>query len=75
MKAYLFNTDNGLFEGETFENADTLKYVEGITPVPPPNYDHGQVPVFDSIKNEWSVIPVTIVRQLLDSGTSKSPEI
>lgn len=65
MKAYLFDTENGLFEGETFENADTLKYVDGITTVSPPDYEHGQIPVFDRQKNEWTVIPVTIAKQLL----------
>lgn len=65
MKTYLFNTENGLYEGETYENADTLQYLEGITPVPPPDYEHGQVPVFDRQKDEWAVIPVTIAKQLL----------
>ena len=65
MKAYLFNSENGLYEGETFENADTLKFVDGMTPVPPPDYEHGHVPVFDQRKNEWAVIPTSIVKQLL----------
>jgi hypothetical protein len=66
MKAYLYNTENGLYEGETFEEADMLKYDEGITTVPPPDYGHGQVAVFDCGKNEWAVIPTTIARQLLN---------
>jgi hypothetical protein len=66
MKAYLFNTENGLYEGETFEEADMLQYDEGITTVPPPDYEHGQVAVFDCRKNEWAVIPTTIARQLLN---------
>jgi hypothetical protein len=65
MKAYLFNTENGLYEGETFEEADMLQYEEGITPVAPPDYEHGQVPVFDCGKNDWAVIPITIAKQLL----------
>ena len=65
MKAYLFNCENGLYEGETFEEAGMLQYEEGITAIPPPNYEHGQVPVFDRKKNEWAVIPVTIAKQLL----------
>lgn len=65
MKTYLFNAENGLYEGETFEEADMLQYEEGITTVPPPDYGHGQVPVFDRQKNEWTVIPITIARQLL----------
>ncbi len=74
MKAYLFNTENGLYEGETFENADTIKYVDGITPIPPPDYEHGQVPVFDRQKEEWAVIPVTIAKQLLNISTSEPTE-
>jgi hypothetical protein len=73
MKAYLFNTENGLYEGETFEEPDMLQYEEGITPVPPPEYEHGQVPVFDRRKNDWAVIPASIAKQLLqfkdDAGT------
>ncbi len=74
MKAYLFNEENGLYEGETFEEADMLKYEEGITPVPPPDYEHGQVPVFDRRENVWAVIPVSIARQLLNISTSESTE-
>jgi hypothetical protein len=65
MKAYLFDIENGLYEGETFENADMLQYEEGITTVPPPDYEHGQVPVFDRRNNVWIVIPVTIIKQWL----------
>ncbi len=65
MKAYLFNAENGLYEGETFEEAGMLQHQDGITTVPPPDYEHGQVPVFDRKKNEWAVIPITIAKQLL----------
>lgn len=65
MKAYLFNSENGLYEGETFEEADMLTYEDGLTPVPPPDYAHGQIPAFDRQKNEWAVIPVAIAKQLL----------
>ncbi len=70
MKTYLFNTENGLYEGESFENADTLQYVDGITPVRPPAYEHGQVPIFDSRENRWTVLPVNIVRQRLSTGNA-----
>jgi hypothetical protein len=65
MKAYLFNTANGLYEGETFEEAGMLQYEDGITPIPPPDYEHGQVPVFDRRNNVWAVIPASIAKQLL----------
>jgi hypothetical protein len=74
MKAYLFNTENGLYEGETFEEADMLQYEEGITPVSPPEYGHGQVPVFDRREKAWALIPVTIAKQLLNVSTSESTE-
>ena len=74
MKAYLFNAENGLYEGETFVEAGILQYEDGITPIPPPDYEHGQVPVFDRKKNEWAVIPVTIARQLLNISRSESTE-
>jgi len=74
MKTYLFTAENGLYAGETFEEPDMLQYEEGITTVPPPDYEHGYVPVFDRQKNSWAVIPVTIARQLLNISTSDSTE-
>jgi len=74
MKTYLFNVENGLYEGETFEEPDMLQYEEGITTVPPPDYEHGHVPVFDRQKNSWAVIPVSIARQLLNVSTSDTTE-
>lgn len=71
MKAYLFNTENGLYEGESFEETDMLQYQEGVTTVAPPDYEHGQVPVFDRRKNQWAVIPVNIARQLLRLDVSE----
>jgi hypothetical protein len=65
MKVFLFNTESGLYEGETFEEAGMLQYAEGVTTVPPPDYERGQVPVFDRKNNVWAVIPVSIAKQLL----------
>jgi hypothetical protein len=72
MKAYLFNVDNGLFEGEAFEDPEMLQYEEGITPVPPPEYEHGQVPVYDRLNNNWNVMPINTAKQLLNIRTSDS---
>jgi hypothetical protein len=74
MKAYLFDTETGLYEGETFEEAGMLQYEDGITPNPPPDYGHGQVPVFDRRSNGWAVIPVTIAKQLLRLGDEANTE-
>lgn len=65
MKRYLFNVENGLYAGETFENGGILAENDGITSIPPPAYGHGQVPVFDRTRRLWVVIPATVARQLL----------
>jgi hypothetical protein len=65
MKVYLFDTKTGLYVGESFEEAAMLQHEDGLTTSPPPDYDHGQVPVFDRQKNSWAVIPVSIARKRL----------
>jgi hypothetical protein len=72
MKAYLFNEENGLYEGEIYEEADKLAYDDGITTIPPPAYDHGDVPVFDLERKVWTVAPVKIVLQLLSHRVQRS---
>ena len=65
MKVYLFNSESGLYAGEDFEEADMLEYVEGVTPIVPPPYRAGEVPVFDNLRKSWSIVPVTQVRERL----------
>lgn len=65
MKAYQFNEDTGLYEGEIFADSATLAYVGGVTTVAPPEYGVGQVPVFDTEAQQWELLPVSIARQLL----------
>jgi hypothetical protein len=72
MKAYLFDTKTGLYEGEIFEEADMLLNDDGITPVPPPQYSHGHVPVFDRREKTWAVIPAAIAKQLLRLGDEEN---
>lgn len=74
MRVYLYNVKTGVFEGETFEEAATLQHGEGLTASPPPDYEQGQIPVFDRQKNTWAVIPASIARQLLAISPSKSGE-
>ena len=65
MKAYQFNEETGLYEGEIFADSATLAYVSGVTTVAPPEYGCGQVPVFDCAAQQWELLPVAIARQLL----------
>lgn len=74
MKVYLYNVKTGVYEGETFEEAATLQHEDGLTIVPPPDCGHGQLPVFDQQKKVWTVIPVTIARQLLNISRSQLKE-
>ena len=74
MKAYLFNTENGLYEGETFEEPATIVHEDGLTTIPPPDFGHGQVPVFDRQRQSWAVIPVAIARQLLKTTNGAPTE-
>jgi len=74
MKTYLFDTKTGVYEGESFAEPAMLEYGDGITMVPPPDYGHGQLPVFDQRKNSWAVIPVNIARQLLNGSVKENPE-
>jgi hypothetical protein len=74
MKVYLYNEKTGVYEGETFEEADMIQHEKGLTTAPPPDCGHGQVPVFDRQNNSWTVIPVSIARQLLHISPSNSRE-
>ena len=66
MKIYLFDPENGVYEGESFDEGDIINLDEGITAIAPPDYEHGQVPVFDRQRQAWEVIPLTLARQLLN---------
>jgi len=74
MKVYLFDSESGLYEGETFEENAMLEYEEGLTTQAPPDFEHGQVPVFDRHSKQWVVVPVTVARQLLRNGGTGSRE-
>jgi hypothetical protein len=74
MKIYLFDTRNGLDEGDTYEEPAMLQYESGLTIISPPDYEHGQVPVFDRERLDWKLLPVDAVWQQLNSRSSETPE-
>ena len=63
MKAYQFNEITGLYEGEIFADSDSVKYMNDVTVVAPPEYGAGQVPVFETTAQKWKLLPVDIARQ------------
>ncbi len=72
MKAYLFDTENGLYQGETFVGLGEAECEEGITSIPVPAYHCGEIPLFDARENNWKVLPVQTVRQQLAGGRANS---
>jgi len=63
MKAYMFNTENGLYEGVTFVEDDKLEFMDGITPVAPPLHETGMVPVFKAGPQKWVLMSVSLFRE------------
>lgn len=63
MKAYMFSLENGLYEGETFIEPDKLECESGITTVTPPAHQTGLVPVFDTGRRQWALVPVSSFRE------------
>lgn len=66
MKIYQYEPETGVYAGELFEESvNLIHYSEGVTPIAPPPYESGQVPVFDMAQNKWELLPIRTVRQLL----------
>jgi hypothetical protein len=59
MKVYLFNAENGIYEGEDFTDdilvpgQDTIP--DCATAVAPPPYRKGEVPVYLVAENAWHI--------------------
>ncbi len=68
MKLYQYNVETGVYAGELYEDGDNIQNEEGVTMIVPPPYEPGQVPVFDKLGQEWRVVPLSIVRQLVIHG-------
>lgn len=58
MKIYFYNSKTGVFQGESFGNADDIRGKDGVTDVPPPPYDKGMIPVFNTLSKSWTVIAI-----------------
>ena len=65
MKAYMYNVETGLYEGETFKSDDFIKHEDGLTTTAPPSYDKDQVPVFDLKIHRWSLVPLYVMKERL----------
>lgn len=63
MKVYLFNSSNGLYEGEDFQDDDRIGAEEGMTTVPPPPGQPGQIPVYDRNSASWRLVAMEEFRK------------
>jgi hypothetical protein len=66
LKIYLFDPENGLYQGEDF--ADDTPMCPGRDAVPrdattiaPPSYGRGEVPVFNLTEQQWRIRSVSSV--------------
>jgi hypothetical protein len=68
MKVYMFNVESGLYEGEAYEDDSLIKSVDGLTPIAPPKFEKGQVPVFNLNSQGWSVVPLFEMKKRLNNS-------
>lgn len=65
MKLYTFETETGLYLGQDFGDKSDINIGEGITDLAPPDFKHGETPVFDINNKQWVVIEIDKVRPML----------
>lgn len=75
MKLYLFDTESGLYLGQDFGAQSDINHCEGITELPPPDFTNGETPVFDSNKNQWTVVEIDRVRPMIIQKRQESHEV
>jgi hypothetical protein len=65
MKTYMYDVESGIYEGEAYEDADLITYVEGLTTFEPPPCEDSQVPVFDQNDQRWYVVSISEMKKRL----------
>lgn len=74
MKAYMFDVESGIFEGETFEHEDHIKLAEGLTTTAPPTFNKGQLAVFNQDDLKWSIVSISGMKERLTLFTEKEKQ-
>ncbi len=69
MKAYMFDPESGMYQGELYEDVKQMQYIEGITTIPPLPYGDNDVVVFDQREQKWSVKTIFEMRRILGIAT------
>jgi hypothetical protein len=56
MKLYTFDTETGIYQGQDFGAESDININDGITGLAPPEYGHGQTPVYDFVHQHWDLV-------------------
>ena len=65
MKAYMYNVESGLYQGETFDDEGRIVRKNGLTAIAPPAPKKGYVPVFNQNNQSWSLVPLNEMTERL----------
>jgi hypothetical protein len=55
VRIFYFDPENGLYQGEGFMEAFRPDAHKGVTTAAPPQYQKGEVPVFDHVRQCWTI--------------------
>lgn len=55
MKVYYFCLETGIYQGEGFLDERDLNKVDGVTSIPPPPHNRGEVPFYDFSGKNWTL--------------------
>ncbi|WP_083770215.1 hypothetical protein [Citrifermentans bemidjiense] len=58
MRVFYFSPESGVYQGEGFLDERDLERVEALTPIAPPRYAKGEVPVFNATTQSWMLLKV-----------------
>jgi hypothetical protein len=69
MKAYMYDPESGIYQGQVYEDGSLLKYIEGVTTIPPLPYADNEVLAFDGNEQKWIVRTIVEMRKILGIAT------
>lgn len=62
MRVFLFNSESGIYQGEDYVESSDADECEGMTTLPPPEKEPGQIPVYDLAAGRWELVLPESVR-------------
>ena len=59
VRVYCYSPETGVYQGEDFLDEGEFDTIEGVTPIVPPIYARGEVPVFDPSTQSWKLVKLS----------------